>query len=134
MTANDDRRFAAPTWIKAMVMVLSVGMPIATTLVLKFEGVSLVTGAFAAMSVIGVAALIEVALQHVVLGDEELRIRSLTKRRNIARSAIDRVTWETGSGVSVQLEDGRWVKLPEVGGNSEALANSIRAWLKRSES
>jgi hypothetical protein len=41
------------------------------------------------------------------------------------------VVWERGSGVSVRLVDGDWLKLPETGHDSQVRANAIRAWLKR---
>ena len=131
MAQRDVKVFSSPTWIKATVGVLAIAMPTATALVLKAEGPTLLSLFLAAMSVTGLAALIEVALHAVVLKDDQLRIRTLTKRVNIPRADIAKVTWEGGSGASVQLNDGTWVELPEVGRNSQALTNSVRAWLKR---
>ncbi len=48
----------------------------------------------------------------------------------IPKSEITKVTWEAGCGVSLLLSDGKWVKVPDLGHNSQGLTNSIRSWLK----
>lgn len=133
MGEAEAREFSSPTWFKATVGVLAIAMPGVTALVLKLEGFSFLGLSFAAMSVIGLAGLLEVVVLAVIIDDDELRIRGVTKRRNIPKSEIARVTWEGGCGVSIQLNDGKWVKLPDVGKSSQALTNSIRAWLKRGD-
>ena len=131
MATGLQKRLSSPPWIKGMVSVIAVAMPVVTTLLLHAEGVTWISAGFAAMSVIGVAGLIEIALTAVVLDDDVLRIRGLKSRRNIPKKELANVTWESGCGVSVQLVDGSWVQLPEVGKNSQALTNSIRAWLRK---
>ncbi|HEX4984818.1 MAG TPA: hypothetical protein VFV71_01975 [Burkholderiales bacterium] len=63
--------------------------------------------------------------------DDSLVITSGFRRRRYARGELESVTWEAGSGVAIRTARGTWLKLPELGHNSQALANSIRAWLKR---
>jgi len=63
------------------------------------------------------------------LGEEELDYRMNFKRVRIKKAEIQKVTWEAGCGVSVQLTNGSWHKLPGLGQNSQGVTNSIRAWL-----
>jgi beta-lactamase superfamily II metal-dependent hydrolase len=67
---------------------------------------------------------------RVALHSDALSITSNFRRRTIPRAEIEHVTWEAGAGVSMQLQGGQWLRLPDVG-NSQATTNSIRAWLKR---
>ena len=67
----------------------------------------------------------------VQLLEDSLVITSGLRKRRYARSELESVTWEAGSGVSIRTTTGSWLKLPELGHNSQGLCNSIRAWLKR---
>ncbi len=86
---------------------------------------------FALLSVVGALGILELAVSRIVLRNDILETRDLFRRRQYPASAIRSVTWEGGSGVSVELVQGGWAKLPELGYNSQSLANTLRAWLKR---
>ena len=81
--------------------------------------------------VLAVAALGELAVRRVELTPAGLLLVSGLRRRLVPRQEIESVTWEKGSGVAIRLQGGRWVRMPDVGPGSQGLANSIRAWLKR---
>lgn len=86
---------------------------------------------FAAFALFSFAGLLELRSRKVVAENDGLTIVSDFRRRVIMRSQIESVAWEAGGGVSLKLADGRWHKLPDVGRTNEGLANSIRAWIKR---
>jgi hypothetical protein len=86
---------------------------------------------FALLSVVGVLGILELAVSRIVLRDNILETRDLFSRRQYQASTIRSVKWEGGSGVSVELVQGGWAKLPELGYNSQSLTNTLRAWLKR---
>ena len=91
-----------------------------------------VRGFLAVCSAICALGLVELALQHVVLSTCGIEVRSKFRRQNVPWSEIAGVTCEKGAGVSLMRVDGSWLVLPEVGESSLGLANSIRAWRKRS--
>lgn len=97
------------------------------------DGPSLMAISFSALAVLGLAGVVEVLRVRVVLREAEIVISSGWRSRRLPRTALERVTWAKGGGVSLGLEDGSWAKLPEMGYNSQSLANGIRAWLKRTE-
>jgi hypothetical protein len=90
--------------------------------------------AFGVLSIVGALGLMDVARRRVVLARAELRIVSIWSQRVYSRDTIASVTWESGVGVALKLVSGGWVKLPELGRNSQSVANTIRAWLKQTRS
>lgn len=82
-------------------------------------------------AVLAVAALGELAVRRVELKPTGLLLVSGLRRRLVPREEIESVTWEKGAGVAIRLQDGQWVRMPDVGPGRQGLANSIRAWLKR---
>jgi len=86
---------------------------------------------FVLLSVVGILGILELAISRIVLRGDALETRSLFSRRRYQASTIRNVKWEGGSGVSVELAQGGWAKLPELGYNSQSLTNTLRGWLKR---
>jgi hypothetical protein len=82
---------------------------------------------------LGALGLADLLLSRITLGGDYLRIVSGFRSKRILRADIDRVTWAAGCGASLILRDGKGVRLPSVGRNAQGLANTIRAWLKRTE-
>jgi hypothetical protein len=80
---------------------------------------------------VAIGGIVETARKLVRLDDDGLYFVGNFRGASIKRSDIESVAWGGGSDVSLTLVDGRHVPLPEVGAGSQALANSIRAWLKR---
>ncbi|MFO1487627.1 MAG: hypothetical protein U1F65_04035 [Verrucomicrobiota bacterium] len=84
-------------------------------------------------AVVGLLWLVDIFTQRIVLDTDGIRIVSLSDRQrlSIPRSEIESVTWEKGCGASLKLRDGKWVRLPSVGRNTQGLTNTIRAWLNK---
>ncbi len=77
-------------------------------------------------------AAIEVRTSYLRLGTEALEFRENFKSKAFPKAEIEKVTWEAGSGVSILLSSGEWIKVPTFFENSQGITNSIRAWLKKS--
>jgi len=89
---------------------------------------TLLSGALSVLAALGFA---QTLLAYIHLQDDALVISSGLTKRRYDRASLESVTWEAGSGVSIKKVDGSWIKLPEMGYNSQSLSNSIRAWLRR---
>lgn len=81
------------------------------------------------VAVVAGAGIIEVLTTGVELDETEMRVRTRGRLQTITRADIQVVTWESGCPVAILLSDGTWLKLPEVGRGTQALANSVRAWV-----
>jgi hypothetical protein len=88
-----------------------------------------------AFAIFGGFWLADVFTTRILLAPDRLHLVSISsfQSRTIPRVEIERVVWEKGCGVSLVLRDGKGVRLPSVGRNAQGLANTIRAWLKRTE-
>ena len=87
--------------------------------------------AFLVFSALFPFAFAELALSRVTLGATDLIVINGFRRRVVPRETIKSVTWGKGVGVSVELVDNSWLKLPGVGRGNQAATNTIRAWIKR---
>ncbi|MDH3423118.1 MAG: PH domain-containing protein [Gemmatimonadota bacterium] len=96
------------------------------------EGVTAYSIGLALLDLLLAVGLTDALTTRVELNDQGLIRVANFRRRFVPRAQIESVTWEGGTGVAIRLTDGSWVRLPDVG-NSQARANSIRAWIKRTE-
>lgn len=87
-------------------------------------------------AIFGAFCMADVFTTRIVLGPDSIRLISISdfQWRTIPRVEIESVTWEKGCGASIRLCDGKWIRLPSVGRDPQGLTNTIRAWLKRTES
>ena len=81
----------------------------------------------------GLFWLAHVFTTRIVLGTESIRIVSSLQSQTVSRTKIDSVSWAKGCRVSLLLQDGTVVRLPNMGRTSQGLTNTIRAWLTKSE-
>ena len=84
-----------------------------------------------ALNVIALLGIVDVAQRRLKLTHDGVFCVGNLRSKFVPRAQIDSVTWADGAGVSLKLVDGSWVHLPDLGRNSLALTNTIRAWLKR---
>ena len=124
--------FRSRTWQLWFLGIASLASAIGAGLLHVTEGVSPYSIGLDILAFLMVVGLAEALMTRVELNDEGLIRVANFRRRFVPRAQIDNVTWEAGTGVAIRLTDGSWVRLPDVG-NSQARANSIRAWIKRTE-
>lgn len=93
------------------------------------QGLTSLTVGLAALSLVFSAGFVDLAVSRIELAPDALRITELLRRQSIAKGDITSAKTE-GGAVFLQLQDGRWLKLPNTGRNSLGVLNSIRAWLK----
>ena len=113
-----------------MILVVTAGFAAAAMYFYREEGLTWLSAFFIGFSVFGVAGIIESFLAYIRLEETEIRFRETFRTTAIQKDDIEKVTWEAGCGVSLKLRDGQWVKVPDLGQNSQGLTNSIRAWLR----
>jgi len=117
-------------WIRIVIWVIASGSIAAAAYYYRQEGLTWISAFFIGFSILGVAGIVESFTSYIRLEDTEIRFRETFGTTAIPKKDIMRVTWEAGCGVSLLLGDGRWVKVPDLGHNSQGLTNSIRSWLK----
>lgn len=123
--------FRSPRWLLGLLTLFSTIFAFASALVFLWHGPSLEFSVLFVFTLLMALGATDAITTTVELHVDHMQIRSGLRTRKIPRSRLQKVTWESGSGVSVQLDSGSWQSLPDVG-NSQAVANSIRAWLKNS--
>jgi len=79
--------------------------------------------------VFAVAGFIDAMTARVELNNESIVIVQNLIRREYPRSMFVKVTWGKGMPVALQSKSGEWVRLPGVGKSSQAVVNTLRAWL-----
>ncbi len=121
--------FRPPRWQFVSIVVVAIGLLIGCALYFAFAGFDWVALALALFTLFAVAGIWETLTTRITLDDSALRIKKWLRLTTISRSDIEEVTWGAGVGVSVRHRDGSWTQLPEVGRNSQALCNSVRAWV-----
>jgi hypothetical protein len=122
--------FRMVLWIRIMIIVITSGSIAAGAYFYHQDGLTWISAFFAGFSILGAVGIVESFSSYVSLDATEIRFRETLKKTAIPRADIVQVTWEAGSGVSLRLSDGTWVKVPDLGHNSQGLTNSIRSWLK----
>jgi hypothetical protein len=84
---------------------------------------------FLALTLLGIAGIVETWISRVELHDNHIRVVTLFERRLYSRGEVTTVTWARGCPVSIQLNGTTWVHLPNTGHASTKIAGAIRAWL-----
>ena len=84
-------------------------------------------------AILGALWLADIFTRRIILEADSIRIVSYSDylHRSIPRATIKSVNWEKGCGASLILQEGRGVRLPNVGLDPQGLTNTIRAWLKK---
>lgn len=124
--------FRSPRWVVAFLIVTTFMLAVTSIYFYRTEGISLEFAAASAFTFLVLLGLADSISTQVAICAGRLIVRSNFRTRQFSRAELEKVTWEHGCGVSLQLRSGIWFKLPDVG-NSQAVANSIRGWLKRAD-
>jgi len=129
-TAADSHVIGTAPWLVAAAAIAEAIFTAGAVVFFLLQGLSAWFFAVVALALTASLAVAETVISRIVLSRDALEIRSLRGRRRIPVEDIRGVTWEGGSGVAVQLATGAWVKLPELGRDSQGLASTMRAWLR----
>lgn len=86
-----------------------------------------------AYAVVGAFWLADIFFKRVVLQPDGILIFAAFRSRIYPRGEIESVTWASGCGASMKLNNGKWVRLPNTGQTPQGLTNSIQAWLRKTE-
>ena len=131
VTDAGGRVLRTAPWLVALVGVASVLFVAGALFTYVDDGWSLTTLCFVVLSGLGFVGLIDSLTCRVIFDDDALRVVSFWGRKTYPTSEISSVKWQWGTGVFLKLHEGGWAKLPELGRNSQSIANTVRAWLKR---
>jgi Bacterial PH domain len=116
--------------LAALTLVLFLGGFLFFLRVVELGWITVVFGCLAAAAIL---AVIEAFRLRISLEDDGIEIATLLGRRQIPREQILSARWEAGCGVSLQLTQDRSLVLPDTGHDAQGVANSLRAWLRRTE-
>jgi len=81
---------------------------------------------FSALSTVGVCGTLR---GRIELREREVRVVELVGHRSYPRDRVIDVSFAKGCPVSLKLNDGSWVNLPDTGHSSRKVAGAVRAWL-----
>ena len=77
-----------------------------------------------------ILAFIDSLTAKIILLQDRLLVTSNFKTKVYYKSEVSQVKRDGGS-VFINLNDSNWIKIENIGGNTQSISNSIRAWLKR---
>ena len=93
-------------------------------------GPAWVTLVLFALTIFAALGVLDVVTQRVELHQDRMVIVRNLRRREYPRAMFVKAQWAKGVPVSLQTTTGEWVQLPAVGGTSQGLVNTLRAWIK----
>jgi hypothetical protein len=130
---SPETHFRPRSWLRFSSLAAAIALAIGAAYLKLRGGTTAITALCAILSVAAAAGFVQTLTTCIEFGEDSLVISSWFSTKQYARTTLESVTWEAGSGVALRLTDGAWLKLPELGHDSQALSNSIRAWLRRTE-
>lgn len=122
--------FRQSRWLVAVVGIGAVFSAVGFVALVKMDGLNWQVWLLGGLSVMFVFGLADAVSSFVRLDPDALRMRNNFRHRTLERDELVEVAWAKGCPVSVKVISGTWVELPPLG-DSSAMANSIRAWLKK---
>jgi len=125
--------FRPHAWLRLSSLAVAIALAAVAVFLQRREGVTSVVVCCALLSGVAALGFVQALTTYVRLDEESLVIASGLRMRRYARQDLESVTWAAGCGVAVRRTDGTWLKLPELGRDSQALCNSLRAWLRRTQ-
>ena len=119
-----------PRWLTGSLALMTLLSGAGGIFLVTEQGVDAISLMVAGVGFLLAIGTLDAMRTRVTLDGEEIIIVRGFRRQRLFRGHIDYVTWEKGSGVSLRLDDGMWVRLPDVG-DSRGRAAAIRAWVER---
>lgn len=123
-------RITTAPWIYAA-LAFSIALCVSGIVMLSIEEADWEFYGLVALLVLFSVALLEAAFKKIENIGETIEIVENFKKEKIPKSAIQKVSWEKGSGSFLKLANGDFVKLPITGRNEQGVVNSIRSWLSQ---
>lgn len=127
--AHPERHYRLSLWLRAFLVLLCGANVFGAYVIIQQQGsrdpVALTVASVAVLLVLGT---LDALTKKVSLEGEEIVIVRGFRRRRLFRGHIADVHWKAGHAISLELDDGLRVKLPEVG-KGRRRAEQIRAWL-----
>jgi len=117
-----------PIWLTLLLAVLAGATSFAAAQLLDQLGRDPVALMVAGVAFLLVVATVDALIARVTMRGDEISITRGLRHRRFYRGHIAAVRWKAGEGVSLELDDGLMVGLPELG-RGPARARTIRAWL-----
>lgn len=131
-TYSGRRVFRTTPWLLGAVIVAELLFLAGAWGSYRSRGLSTMTLLAGGLATFGLLGIVEVFTARIILADDALHVARFWMRRSYPRDAIRRVTYQKGSPVALELSDGQWAKLPDLGHSTQSVTNSIRAWLRTS--
>lgn len=95
------------------------------------RGASWVIVGLFALAAFAAAGVLDVMTQRFELHEDRLVVVRNFRRREYPRAMFVKAQWAKGVPVSLQTTTGEWIQLPAVGGSSQGLVNTLRAWIRK---
>ena len=131
MAYKGRTEFRSSRFAIGMFVGLSAFLLVLSTVALQNAEPAWVTWSCWAFFAFSLLAITDVLTQFVTLGDTELRLRRNLRLRVIPRENIESIAIAKGCPALLILKDGEKVELPPL--DSISMGNSIRAWLKATD-
>jgi hypothetical protein len=130
IVSKDEQTFRMPRWLTGFLSLMTLVCGVGAIFLIVAQGIDAISLMVAAVGFTLAVGTLDAIRTRVTLHGEEIIIVRGFRRRRLFRGHIDEVTWNKDTGISLHLDDGMWVTLPDVG-DSKAHAASIRAWVER---
>lgn len=122
--------FYSTRWRKLWSLALFLGATLVTVYYSRAFEFSWLSVFFIGFAILCFFGFLESVTSYIILDENKIRFRKSFLITGIDREKIEKVTWEKGSGVAVLLKSGEWNRIPDMGHNSQGLANSLRSWIR----
>lgn len=118
-----------PIWLTLLLAVLASATWYGAARMLEQLGRDPIALMAAGVAFLLVVATLDALIARVSMRGDEISITRGLRHRRFYRGHITSVRWKAGEGVSLELDDGLLVELPELG-RGPARAQTIRRWLE----
>ncbi len=127
--SKDQQTFRMPRWMTGTLAGLALVTGVGGILLVTEWGLDPISLTVATVGFLLAIGALDALRTRITLDGEEIIIVRGFRRRRLFRGHIDAVRWTRRRGIALLLDDGMWVRLPDVGGGQPCAA-AIRAWVE----
>jgi hypothetical protein len=127
---NGRRIFRSAPWLIGAVVAADMLFVCGAVFSYHSQGLSRMTMLYFGLAAFGALGIVEALTARLLLADDALHVTKFWTRRSYPRATIRQATYAKGCPVTLELSNGQWAKLPDLGHNTQGITNSIRAWLR----